>query len=107
MVGSSSTQSIVAMRGGCGTAATGSRTPMTRCAAVGNLMRGRSRSILGCMRTDDDEARAAAHRIAEPAAEDSRAPTREELRRRVAEGYYLTPRVTWEVAKRIVELGGP
>lgn len=36
---------------------------------------------------------------------DAVAERREELRRRVDEGYYLTPRVAWEVAWRIVASG--
>ena len=56
------------------------------------------------MSADDEETGAAARGRGDSRAAPRHA-RREELRRRVDEGYYLTPRMAWEVAKRIAAHG--
>lgn len=55
------------------------------------------------MRMDDGETDATSRADADDMPVDLGARRRVELRRRVDEGYYLTPRLTWEVARRIAE----
>lgn len=62
------------------------------------------------MGTDDRDADGISRHWSDPRGATARAGAvdgerRRELRRRVDEGFYLTPRLTWEVARRIAARG--
>lgn len=57
------------------------------------------------MRAEDKRPDAVVRHHGDSAVACTRARDRDELRRRVDEGYYLTPCMSWEVAKRIAERG--
>lgn len=71
----------------------------------GNERNARCRPILTDMNADDAETNATERGRRGPAAARVEAERRAALRRRVEEGYYLTPRMTWELARRLVARG--
>lgn len=85
--------------------AAGGRTPMTRRGAAGNLKTARRRPILGIMSRDDADWGGRDRETERVPPRALRPDRRDELRRRVDDGYYLAPAVTWEVARRMVASG--